>query len=132
MVLDTNVVSFIYRHDPKGIYYEHRIRGFEQLISFQTSQELWFGAYKNGWGERRMDELEDFLAEYEIVMPTVATINICARIRAEQERTGMALTLDDAWIAATAMTLGCPLATDDRDLANVLGLEVIQAPRGWA
>ena len=132
MVLDTNIVSFIYRDDPKSVYYEHQIAGLDQCISFQTSEELWFGAYKDGWGERRMRELRQFLLAYELVMPTVATINICARIRAEQERAGLSLTLNDAWIAATAMTLGCPLATDDRDLANVLGLEVIQAPRGWA
>ena len=131
-MLDTNVVSFIYREDPISVYYEHQIAGLDQCISFQTSEELWFGAFKGGWGRRRRDELEDFLAEYEVVMPTVATINHCARIRAVQERAGFSLTLNDAWVAATAMTLGCPLATDDRDLANVPGLEVIQAPRGWA
>ena len=131
-MLDTNVVSFIYRNDPKSVYYEHQIAGLRQYISFQTSEELWFGAYKDGWGERRKEEFRQFLSTYEVALPNTATIDHCARIRAEQERAGRTLTLDDAWIAATAMTLGCPLATDDRDLANVPGLEVIQAPRGWA
>ena len=126
------MVSFIYRNEPKGVYYKQQITGFDPCISFQSSEELWFGAFKNGWGARRREELEDFLAEYEVVMPTAATIDTCARVRAEQERAGTPLTLNDAWIAATALTLGCPLATDDRDLANVRGLEIIQAPRGWA
>ena len=125
-------MSFIYRDDPEGVYYEHQIAGLEQCISFQTSEEIWYGAFKDGWGERRTEKLRQFLAEYEIVMPTTATIDHCARIRAEQARVGRSLALDDAWIAATAMTLGCPLATDDRDLAGVPGLEVIQAPRRWA
>ena len=131
-MLDTNVVSFIYRNDPQSVYYERQIAGLRQYISFQTSEELWFGAYKDGWGERRKEEFRQFLSTYEVVMPTTATIEICARVRAEQERVGRSLALDDAWIAATAMTLGCPLATDDRDLAGVPGLEVIQAPRRWA
>ena len=131
-MLDTNVVSYIYRNDPQSVYYEHQIAGLRQYISFQTSEELWFGAYKDGWGERRKEEFRQFLSTYEVVMPTTATIDHCARIRAEQARVGRSLALDDAWIAATAMTLGCPLATDDRDLAGVPGLEVIQAPRRWA
>ena len=131
VVLDTNVVSFIYRHDPKGVYYEQQVRSLEPLISFQTSQELWFGAFKKGWGRQRMGKLREFLSGYKVVMPTTATIEACARIRAEQARVGRSLALDDAWIAATAMTLGCPLATDDRDLAGVPGLEVIQAPSRW-
>ena len=132
MVLDTNVVSFIYRSDPEGVYYEQQIRGLEPLISFQTAEELLFGAFKRGWGEQRMEAFAHFLSRYDVVMPTTATIDHCARIRAEQARVGRSLALDDAWIAATAMTLGCPLATDDRDLAGVPGLDVIQAPRGWA
>ena len=131
-MLDTNVVSYIYRNDPQSVYYEHQIAGLRQYISFQTSEELWFGAYKDGWGERRKEEFRQFLSTYEVVMPTTATIEACARVRAEQARVGRSLALDDAWIAATAMTLGCPLATDDRDLAGVPGLEVIQAPRRWA
>ena len=34
----------------------------------------------------------------------------------------------DAWIAATAIRLGCPLATHDRDFSGIDGLELIQAP----
>ena len=29
----------------------------------------------------------------------------------------------DAWIAATALTLGCPLASDDNDFRAVPGIE---------
>ena len=47
---------------------------------------------------------------------------VCA-LRAR--RIGRELSAADAWIAATAVLLNCPLLSHDRDFGNLPGLEVI-------
>lgn len=55
-----------------------------------------------------------------------------AELRANQRRLGKTLSTADVWIVATALTLDCPLATHDRELAEVPDLKLIQAPEARA
>ena len=128
VVLDTNVVSFAHRDDPRYLYYEERIAGMKPAIALQTYQEIWFGARRDGWGETRLAELIDFLDDYEVMVPKIQTARVCGDIRALQRRVGKALSTADAWIAATAIVLDCPLASHDGGLASVPDLKLIQAP----
>ena len=48
VVVDTNVVSYFFRRDDKGAYYEERIQGRRAVISYQTLEEVWYGAYSRG------------------------------------------------------------------------------------
>ena len=66
VVLDTNVVSYIFKGDSRARYYEERLRGVYLTISFQTLEESLFGARKDGWGRRRRQELSGHLANYEV------------------------------------------------------------------
>ena len=128
VVLDTNVVSFAHRDDPRYLYYEERIAGMKPPIALQTYQEIWFGARRDWWGETRLAEMAEFLKGYELVIPSIQTARVCGDIRALQRRLGKALSTADAWIVATALTLDCPLASHDGGLASVPGLRLIQAP----
>jgi predicted nucleic acid-binding protein len=38
---------------------------------------------------------------------------------------GLRLPVNDSWIAATALSLGVPVVTQDRDFANIPDLDVI-------
>ena len=71
VVVDTNVVSYIFRGDGKAAYYLRRIRDRRALISFQTLEEVWYGAYSAGWGDRRRSELARHLEQYDVVWPTL-------------------------------------------------------------
>ena len=130
IVFDTSVVSILFRNAPDAPYYAQRIQGYGWIISFQTLEELWFGAYNNGWGKRRRDELQSHLRAYAVVWPDPDMVDISARLRLESKRKGRELTTADAWIAATALSLGCPLAAHDRDFRGVDGLALIQSPVG--
>jgi predicted nucleic acid-binding protein len=127
VVLDTNVVSILIREYAQADYYRAQIANRHLALSFQTLEELWHGAYHANWGEPRQDELSQQLRHYEIVWPNSRLVDICARLRAERKRAGRELSLADAWIAATALMLNCPLATDDRDFLGIPDLELIQA-----
>ena len=132
VVLDTTVVSLLFNLTPGTPYpyYQERLEGMRGVISFHTLEEAWFGAYRRGWGDRRRGALAEHLALYTVVWPEVTLVAETARLRAAQERKGRPLSHPDAWIAATALSLGCPLAAHDRDFGGVDGLALIQAPVG--
>lgn len=69
IVLDTSVVSILIRRAESATYYRERIVGRHAVISFQTLEELWFGAYKGNWGDRRMNALRQSLDRYEVMWP---------------------------------------------------------------
>ena len=128
IALDSNVVSYIFNRDTRAPYYEERIRGHSLVISFQTLEEAWYGAYHGGWGERRMSELEAHLGRYEVVWPTPRLVYLCAQLRAERGAAGSGLQMQDAWIAATALYLDCPLASHDSHFVGIPNLQLIRAP----
>ena len=128
VVLDTGVVSFIYRGDGRAHYYEERITGMRPVISFQTLEELYIWPIRNDWGTRRRNELQQHLDIYEAIWPNLELVRLSAELRAERERAGRRLNVADAWIAATALMLGCPLASHDKDFDGIPGLDLITSP----
>jgi tRNA(fMet)-specific endonuclease VapC len=128
VVLDTNIVSYIFKGDSRAWYYEERVRGSHLVISFQTLEESLFGAYKDGWGESRIKELYGYLANYEVIWPNNDLVELCAGLRAQRQAAGRELQMADAWIAATGLLLGCPLASHDRHFVGIPNLEVIRSP----
>ena len=128
VVVDTSVVSIIYNQDSRAPYYESRLEGLRALISFQTLEESWRGAYLSGWGESRRKRLEAYLSRYEVVWPGPGLVDVCARLRTSRQQAGQILSATDAWIAATALLMRCPLAADDGDFAGIPNLQLIRAP----
>ena len=104
IVLDSNVVSYVFNRDPLARYYVERLRDARQFISFQTLEEAWYGAHSRGWGASRRQDLSSHLERYEIVWPDTDLVGACARLRAERRAAGRELNMADAWIAATAIS----------------------------
>ena len=127
IVLDTSVVSLLFRRNDPVTYYRERIRGHRLIISFQTLEESWFGAIKDGWSTRRKNILRRHLDQFEVRWPNIEMVQISAALRSEREQAGRRLNTADAWIAATALLLECPLASHDRDFSDIPGLEFIRA-----
>lgn len=127
VVVDTNVVSYIYRNDPIASQYTQQMRNHRAVISFQTYEELLFGVLIANWGQRRRDQLFSYVeATYEIVGYYLELVNICARLRAASRNRGQELSVADTWIAATAIWLDCPLLSHDKDFGNPPDLQVIR------
>lgn len=49
-----------------------------------------------------------------------------ARLRVELRDRGLRMPVNDSWIAATALSLGIPVVTQDDDYVEVVGLQVIK------
>lgn len=128
VVLDTCVVSSLMSRDATAAYYRAELQGLRAVISFQTREEALFGAVRRRWGPRRMSALRAHLDQYEVVPGSLELAEISANLRAERERAGRQMQTADAWIAATALLLDCPLASDDGDFVGIPRLELIRAP----
>lgn len=126
VVVDTNVISYIFNQHSLGIPYKTRLQGHTVLIAAQTLEELRYGAFKAGWGASRLSKLEFFLESLKVVHTTDTICIRCAQARVEAGRQGFVLDLADAWIAATALTLGIPLVTHNKKHFDFLeGLNLI-------
>ena len=126
VVLDTSVVSFIFNRDSRARYYQDKIRDLRPFVSFQTVEEQWYGAYAAGWGAKRKSELARHLDQFETIWPNPELVEICASLRAERRSVGMEIQVPDAWIAATALMLQCPLASHDGDFEGIPDLVLIR------
>ena len=129
VVVDTNVVSYFLRHDSRGDRYLGVMASRRPFLSFQTVEELRFGALRAGWGAGRMANLEACLSRYEVFHSTGELALTSARLRRRCRAAGHTLDTADAWIAATAVLLDCPLLSNDRGFAVVPDLKLIQEVR---
>ena len=128
IVLDSNIVSYIFNRNPIARYYVERLRGARQYISFQTLEEAWYGAHHRSWGASRRQDLSSHLERYEIIWPDADLVGACARLRAERRAAERELGMADAWIAATAIMLSCPLASHDGHFVGIPHLQLLRSP----
>ncbi len=125
IVTDTNVVSYIFSGHELAALYLPEVEAQRTLISFATLEELWFGAYNGNWGDRRKNELARHLEQYEVIWPDAELVDICSRLRSHRKADGREMSTSDAWIAATALRLNCPLVSHDLDFEEIDGLKLI-------
>jgi len=114
-VIDTTVASILQIGSPLQPFYADQTRGFDLFVSFQTVEEMLFGAYRASWGDRRIRALAEFLQSCAVMPGTWEIAETSARVRTQAEGLGRRLECEDAWIVATAVYLQLPLITDDSD-----------------
>jgi predicted nucleic acid-binding protein len=74
IVVDTDVVSFLFKRDTRaGLYLPH-LENREWLISFMTEAELEQWALVANWSGKRIDWLRLFLARFAIVPSSRALV----------------------------------------------------------
>ena len=128
VVADTSVISHMFREDTIGSRFSELFEVVDETyISFQTLGEQFSGAYSANWGEHRFGRLRTYLARHNVIWPDEELVEVYARVVAESGAVGWTIDAADAWIAATAIHLNCPLATTDRDFIGVPGLAIFGA-----
>lgn len=126
VVCDTTVVSDL-RRGGQGCSAMTILTQAVKVISVVTIGELRAGAILAGWGERRRAGLEATINAYVHVDVDGETADVWSRLQAECVRLGRNVGLNDLWIAATSLRLGCPVASLDADFGRIPGLQLVTA-----
>jgi predicted nucleic acid-binding protein len=126
LIVDTDVVSFLLKGDTRAQLYRPHLQDKTLALSFMTVAELYQWAYVRNWGVGKLTRLEEQLRRYVIVPFDNELCKQWAWIRVERQRLGRPISVQDAWIAATALWHSCPLVTHNGDdFSDIAGLEVI-------
>jgi tRNA(fMet)-specific endonuclease VapC len=125
-VVDTDVVSFLFKDHPLASQYDAMLVGRTLLISFMTLAELDRWARQSQWGEARRSRLEKYLEPFVVLPFTRELCRQWAEVTVTAQASGYRIECADAWIAATALLYDIPLVTHNRrDYLGVPGLKVI-------
>jgi tRNA(fMet)-specific endonuclease VapC len=114
-VLDTNAVSHYIANQPPQVRRKLESVGDSAVaISTVTEAELRYGVARNPGALRRRASVESFLANAMILPWSSEAAQAYGLLRAEQERKGRPLSVEDLMIAAHALSLGLVLITNDQ------------------
>jgi predicted nucleic acid-binding protein len=126
VVVDTDVLSFLYKRDTSARLYEPHLNDPPFIVSFMSLAELRRWALERSWGESRRQELEDYLTRYLILHSDDHMFGKWAEAMNSARKGGRPVAPADAWIAATALLLDVPLVTHNGNhYEGIEGLRVI-------
>jgi tRNA(fMet)-specific endonuclease VapC len=111
-------------------HFSAHLVGSVPVISFTTVAETHFGAAKAGWGQRRVEQLEEAIRRYVIAPYDNDLARLWGRLKAQAQRDGHPLgqnsQTNDLWICATAIYHNAPLLTlNRRHFMNFPGLVLL-------
>ncbi len=126
LLIDTNVVSYIYKKDSRAALYETYLEGNFLIISFMSLAELKLWTLKNSWGEKRKSNFVEFLKDYLVIYPDDELCKIWAEIKSDAHKNGHPIDMADAWVASVALLFDIPLVTHNRrHFENIRNLQIL-------
>ena len=126
VVVDTDVVSFLFKADTRADLYRPHLTGKTLIVSFMTVAELERWAIARRWGEKRKRRMEAHLGKFLVQHSNRPLCVKWAEATQGAEAANRPIRAADAWIAATALLHNIPLVTHNaKDYAGVPGLTVI-------
>jgi predicted nucleic acid-binding protein len=126
VVVDTDVVSFLFKSHPIAYQYLPDLADRTPLISFMTLAELDRWVLAARWGEARRKKLHEYLEPFVVLPYDRALCTKWAEITIAAQSRGRRIDCADAWIAATALMCDAPLITHNRsDYLGVPDLKLI-------
>ena len=129
LVVDTDVVSYLFKQDTRGDLYKPDLRGHLLIISPMTRAELEAWALERKWGDRRRDEMRVHLKQFMLAPFDEDLCVKWAEATDSARKRGRAINSSDAWVAAVALHYDVPLVTHNgSDYVGVANLKVISQP----
>jgi tRNA(fMet)-specific endonuclease VapC len=123
-LLDTNIVSYLLREQMPALKSRFlRTPPADMAVSTITEAEVQFGIAKKLGAAKLRLAAENFLAGIAILSWDSAAARVYGPLRADQERKGRPLSVEDLMIAAHALSLGLILITNDQVFRFVGGLK---------
>lgn len=120
-LLDTNIVTYILKRNPTVDQRFREVRRLNQdvFISCITYYEVKRGLLAIN-ATRQLADFQQFCQTYKILLiDDIAIIEKACEIHVDLRRRGLTIQEQDILIAATAITRGLILVSNDSDLLNV-------------
>ena len=128
VLVDTDVISMIFKGHTQAEAYKHLLRGRALLVSFMSIAELYLWAQRRHWGEKRLARLEEQLSAYAFLPSTWEISQRWAQVTDETMSKGRPMSVQDAWNAAVALHYGVAFVTNNvSDYEALEGLEILSA-----
>ena len=108
-VVDTDVVSVLFKNSPQASLYYPHLAGKLLAISFMTVAELDRWALERNWGRARIALMEAHLQQFAVHPSDRTLCRIWAQVIYRERIQGRVIGTADAWIAATALLNNVPL-----------------------
>lgn len=127
LLIDTDVASFVFKGSDFAKPYLQVLDGYQLSVSFMTVAELFQWAFQQKWGDRRIDQLEQYLLIYTTIPIDEPLCREWAKVRSEHRAIGRVISPQDAWIAATALRYNLPLVTHNiKDFQQIPNLKLLK------
>ncbi|MBK0124960.1 type II toxin-antitoxin system VapC family toxin [Pantoea sp. C8B4] len=122
-MLDTNIVIYVIKRRPIEVLERFNANVGRMVISSITLAELVHGAEKSAFPERNLRTVEDFISRLDVLSYDQKAAFHYGSIRAELEKKGTPIGLNDLHIAAHARSEALTLITNNlREFSRVNGL----------
>ncbi|MCI5121463.1 MAG: tRNA(fMet)-specific endonuclease VapC [Candidatus Electrothrix sp. AUS4] len=125
-MLDTNIVIYLIKRRPVEVLETFNRHADQMCISSITFAELIHGAEKSARTEHNLRQVEDFVSRLEVLEYGRKAASHYGDIRADLERKGTPLGVNDLHIAGHARSEGMTLVTNNlREFERVEGLRMV-------
>lgn len=126
LVVDTDVISFLFKQDTRADLYKPHLQGQLLLISPMTRAELEAWALEHSWGQTRREAMRVHLKQFMLVPFQEALCLKWAEATDSARRRRRSINSSDAWVAAVALHYDVPLVTHNKsDYLGVANLKLI-------
>lgn len=124
-MLDTNIAIYVIKHKPIQVLDQFNRCADQMCLSTVTVAELQHGAEKSQYPEKTLHTVENFISRLVVLDYDYAAAGQYCDIRANLERKGTPIGVNDLHIAAHARSRGLILVTNNlREFERVEGLRV--------
>ncbi|MDI9219919.1 type II toxin-antitoxin system VapC family toxin [Pantoea sp. EA-12] len=122
-MLDTNIVIYVIKRRPIEVLERFNANVGRMVISSITLAELVHGSEKSAFPERNLRVIEDFISRLDVLNYDQRAAFHYGSIRADLEKKGTPIGLNDLHIAAHARSEALTLITNNlREFSRVNGL----------
>lgn len=124
-ILDTNIAIYVIKRRPIDVLATFNRYADMMCVSTITEAELLHGAEKSQQREHNLRQVADFLSRLDVLPYTSKAAGHYGDIRADLERKGMPIGVNDLHIAAHARSEGLVLVSNNlREFERVDGLRL--------
>ena len=125
-MLDTNIVIYVIKRRPVELLQVFNRHAGQMCISSITLAELLHGVEKSSMPEQNLFKVEDFVSRLEVLAYGAKAASHYGEIRADLERKGTPIGVNDLHIAGHARSEGLTLVSNNvREFARVESLRLV-------